>query len=210
MKKLLSAFCIFLLTASSAQADLVTVTLDTPANGRVLLDDTVVTTGFTDASGATFDLLFTLNSISRDTATFSDPSLAGISGTGVYGVASSTDNGAGNFNTLDGDDGEGLSFTSLVIDNFQANGSGFTAADFTDLTFSSVSFTSTGNNQDGVNFSFGGFADHVNSPLTNAGNAFENVGMNPFATDATVPFALTELDSFNGSYCSCYRFVPQG
>ena len=106
--------------------------------------------------------------------------------------------------TFDGDDGEGISFTGLTINNFMANGSGFTQADFTNLTFSEISFGAVGNSNDGANFSFTGFPDHpdpdgssgtgVNQPF-NAGAGFVTDANVTAANDNSVD--LTGLAGFS-------------
>ena len=201
MRKTLCAICVCLLTTGVAQADIVTVTLDGPTTGGSQVNGSVVSTSVVDPTGATFDIEFTLGSIGADsTANFNATN-------GTYGIGTSTDLVAAHNATFDGDDGEGISFTGLAITNFMANGSGFTQADFTDLTFSSISVGAAGNSNDGANFSFTGFPNHPDANGTsgtgenqpfNAGGGFSNqVPTNPFdlATGLT-SFAAPETDLF--------------
>ena len=53
--------------------------------------------------------------------------------------------------------GEGLSFTGLAITNFQANGSGVTAADITDLQFNGLTVAAVANRFDNAAISYTGF-----------------------------------------------------
>ena len=81
MKKTLFAVCIGLLSAGAVQADTVTQILDQPPAGA-LMDGDTVTTMFTDASGASFDIVYTLGTTSNSTT--SQPNSSG----GAFGVLS--------------------------------------------------------------------------------------------------------------------------
>lgn len=157
MKKTLTSLSTGLLIAGAAQAATITQLLSGPTVNGNQVNGVVATTNVTDASGATFDIIFNLDSIGNGA---NDPVPRFNTATGSYAVDTSTDANNNHGNTIDGDDGEGLSFTNLAITNFNANGSGFTLADFTDLTFSSLAFGSSGNAQDGVNISFTDFPTH--------------------------------------------------
>ncbi|MGJ8674248.1 PEP-CTERM sorting domain-containing protein [Rubritalea sp.] len=172
MKKTLYTLSAGLILAGAAQA--ATLQLDFAAAAQNA-DGTVVSTS-ASFLGATFDVSYTLSSVANGANPF-------VGSTGAaYGVGSDTDISA-HYNTLEGNDGEAITFSNLTFTNFQANGSGFTIADFSDLTFSSFSIGAGGNNNDGANVTFGGSTTNQN---LNSGNI------------GTGTFALTGFGSGSG------------
>ena len=176
-----------LLAASASQAA-TTISLDLPVDGNYATP-TEILTAATDPSGATFDIVYTISAISNDTG----PVVGVIDQ--LIGVGSANDINPNHFNSLEGDGsggangstagGEGLSFGSLGISNFQANGSEFTEADV-EIQFQNLDFSAVGNRQDGVNISFIGYGDTT-----------ANMNLSPVAS----PFSLdlTTLANFSPS-----------
>ncbi|MDB4345928.1 PEP-CTERM sorting domain-containing protein [bacterium] len=159
-----------LLLAGAVNAQL--VALDVAAVGSYTNDSntTVTTTGIVASDGATFDLTYTLGSIANGANPFANSTGA------LYGVGSDTDI-ANHYNTLEGNDGEGLSFTNLTLSNFSA-GSTYTEQEFIDsLTFSSFSVGAAGNVQDGVNVSYASFGADTDNEALN-----DNGALNPTVT----------------------------
>ncbi|WP_372795840.1 PEP-CTERM sorting domain-containing protein [Pontiella sp.] len=153
MKKILYAVSAVVLAAGSAQAAV--IALDLPGAGTNA-NGTVVTTSVADASGATFDIQYTLGSISASNNPF-----VYVDG-GEMGVGSDGDI-ATHLNTLEGDDGEGISFTSLSLANFNAGASGLTVGDFANLTFTAVEVAWGHNANDGYDVSFTSFATDIDN-----------------------------------------------
>lgn len=173
---------VFLLMAGVAQA--VVVDLDLPAAGDYS-SPTVVTTS-TSFNSATFDIVYTIGA----NATGANP-FAHSTGTQI-GVGSNADI-SNHYSTLEGNDGEGLSFTSLSIASFNANGSGLTLSDFDDLTFSGLTLNNVGNNQDGVDISFTGY-----------GVGPANLGLSGVPTGVPNTFDLTGLSNFGSPETNLY------
>ncbi len=181
MKKSLSLLAIVALMAGAAQAAVI-VDLDLPGDGTNV-NGTVVTTSVADASGATFDIQYTLGSISVSNNPF-----VYVSG-GEMGVGSDGDI-ATHLNTLEGDDGEGISFTSLSFANFSAGASGLTISDITNLTFTAVEVAWGHNANDGYDISFTGFATDIDN--------LGSLTLNPEAID------LTALSSYGSPETALY------
>ncbi|VGO15447.1 hypothetical protein PDESU_04030 [Pontiella desulfatans] len=138
----------------AAQAAVVATNLNIAAAGSYP-GETVITTA-QEYNGATFDINYTLGSIANGSNSFVYATAA------VMGVGSDTDI-ANHYSTLEGDDGEGMSFTSLSISNFSAGASGLVLEDITDLAFVSFSVGASGHNPDGVTMSFTGFTNNTSS-----------------------------------------------
>ncbi|MGJ8652760.1 MAG: hypothetical protein ACSHX8_05765 [Opitutaceae bacterium] len=175
---LFSAFSVSSLNAAA-------IDLDLPATGNYTT--TIVATSVTDASGATFDISYTLGANAIGANPFARSNSTQI------GVGSDTDISA-HYTTLEGNDGEGLSFTSLSVSNFVANGSGYVIGDI-ELNFQSLLFNNVANNQDGVNISFTSFGD--------AGAANQN--LNAASTGGT-PYTLdlTALANYSATATGLY------
>ncbi|WP_372846874.1 Ig-like domain-containing protein [Pontiella sp.] len=146
--------------AGTVQAVVVATNLNITASSGNYPNGTVITTA-QSFNGATFDINYTLGSIANGSNSF-------IGGTAtLMGVGSDADISA-HYTTLEGDDGEGMSFTSLSISNFVANGSGLEIGDIAELKFTGVSVGAAGNSQDGVAISFSSFTNGaVNFDLNN-------------------------------------------
>jgi hypothetical protein len=174
-----------LLLAGSLNAD-VTSFLDLPESGTYEVG-TVVTTSVT-ILGATFDISYTIGATASGDNVF-------VSSTGTQlGVGSDTDISS-HYNTLEGNDGEGISFTDLTVSNFVANDSGLTESDIIDsLTFSGITFGATGNSNDGVDISFTDFdTDTVNKNLSS------------FSSGSTL--SLSTLSNYDSNVTDLYLIV---
>ena len=157
--------CLFLTANAPANADTFAADLALPADGNYAAGSFPVVSTSQNAGEATFDIVYTLSAVSNDAG-----ALVGVNG-GVAGVGSDNDINPQHYTTVEGSGsagangstagGEGLSFTGLAITNFQANGSGLTAADITDLQFTGLTLEAITNVQDGANLSFTGFGDSV-------------------------------------------------
>jgi hypothetical protein len=132
-----------LFTAGAAQAAL--VALDLPAGGNYPSATVILTSQ--SYKGATFDIAYTISSVATGENAFVSSSGSQI------GVGSATDP-ENHYGTLEGNDGEGLSFTGLSIVNFNANGSGLVIDDITDLKFARLTVNNVMNQQDGIEISF--------------------------------------------------------
>ncbi|MGJ8676933.1 MAG: PEP-CTERM sorting domain-containing protein [Akkermansiaceae bacterium] len=155
MKKTITILGTCLLMAGASQA----VVLDLPAAGSYTTSSSTIVSTSQSYNGATFDIVYTLGAIINDTI---DPITSLPTSVDAFVNSNGTQLGVGavgNFvnrnATVDGDTGEGLSFTNLSIANFQANGSGVLESDITDLSFTAFTVNNAGNQQDGVNISFG-------------------------------------------------------
>lgn len=142
-----SAVMLWVVVVPRAHAELV---LDLPAAGDYTTP-TVVTTS-QSYRGATFDVSYTISATgTRDNPFASSTGL-------IVGVGSDT-NDPSRYRTLEGQGGEGLSFTNLSVSNFVANDSGLVVSDVADhLSFSAIVLGSVGNAQDGVDLSFTGYS----------------------------------------------------
>lgn len=182
MKKTLYTLSAGLILAGAAQA--ATIQLNIAAAGTYL--DTANTTVSTAASlgSATFDIEYTLGAGASGTNPF-------VSSSGsAYGVGSDSDISA-HYNTLEGNDGEVITFSNLQFTNFQANGSGYTLADLSNLTFSSFTVGAASNANDGVNITFGGATTNQN---LNSANIIAN-GSDTFALSGTGASLSLAVDS---------------
>ncbi|MDF7826527.1 PEP-CTERM sorting domain-containing protein [Pontiellaceae bacterium B12227] len=150
MKKAVSLLSVCLLTAGAAQAAI--VDLDLPAVGNYSSATAILTSQ--SYLGATFDITYTIEAMAPTSNPF-----ASSTGTQI-GVGSDGDI-ATHYVTLEGNDGEGLSFTGLSIANFNANGSGVVIGDIAGLRFTSLTFTAVNNAQDGALISFDGFGNNT-------------------------------------------------
>lgn len=131
----------------------------------VYLDVSTATTvtSSTSFGGATFDIVYTIGSTATAANSF-------VRSTGSQlGVGSDGDI-SNHYSTLEGNDGEGISFTGLAVANFVAGASGLTVEDITDLTFTGVTFNNVANNQDGVNISFTDFGLSTQNQNLNSAN----------------------------------------
>ncbi|MDF7799544.1 hypothetical protein P4C99_08710 [Pontiellaceae bacterium B1224] len=162
MKKIISIISMGLLVAGAAQADV--VILDLPAGGNHVSGSTFTTTNVS-YNGATFDIEYTLNAF----ATSNSPAPFVRSNGGTYfGVGSASDPNVGNQESLDGDDGEQLSITGLLITNFNAGTSGLTEGDLS-IAFESLDIANGTANPDGITVSFTGFGTSttiITKPVT--------------------------------------------
>ena len=160
-KTCLATFTTCLIATGFSQGATV-VPLDLPGNG-VHVSGTTFTTSQT-ASGATFDISYTLNAFATDVSVAPFISSNGT----IFGVGSVPDgNTAGQQLSVDGNDGEQLSVVGLSITNFNAGTSGLTESDIINLQFTDLSiFNGTANN-DGITISydsFGGTTESVTQP----------------------------------------------
>ncbi|MDF7806358.1 Ig-like domain-containing protein [Pontiellaceae bacterium B12219] len=152
------------LLAGTAQAVVIEGNLNLAPEGNYT-NATVVSTPFT-YNGATFDVNYTLGSIATGSNSFVNSSGA------VMGVGFADDLPT-HYSTLEGNDGEGMSFAALSISNFNANGSGLALEDFSDLQFVNFSVGASGHNPDGVTMSFTSFTDDTFSmSLTGLGLSY--------------------------------------
>jgi hypothetical protein len=116
--------------------------------------------------GATFDLVYTIDSIASDPNPFAHSTGSQI------GVGSDADLTT-HYPTIEGDDGEGLSFTGLSISNFVANDSGIELGDIAELRFSGLTVNNVGNAADGMAVSFTDFGTNsVNFTLSNVSSTY--------------------------------------
>jgi hypothetical protein len=129
-------------------------TLDLPAAGNYPAATVILTSQ--SCKGATFEIAYTISCVATGANSF-----VGSSGSEV-GVGSAVDL-ENHYSTLEGDDGEGVSFTGLSIVNFNANGSGLAIGDITDLKFIRLTLSNVKNNQDGVDISFSDFETETTS-----------------------------------------------
>ena len=153
----ITACLLFLAASIQANADTATVALGLPADGNYAAGAFPVVSTEQSFGGATFDIVYTLSAVSNDSG-----AVVGVLG-GAVGVGSDNDFIPNHFTTLEGDGsagsngstagGEGLAFTGLSIANFQANGSGLTIADITNLQFTTLTVEAVTNRFDGVNIS---------------------------------------------------------
>ena len=202
-------FSSLLLTCVCQAATTVTLNQPTPLPGdNFVISGTIVDTPFTTGGGATFDIRYTISAVSNDTG-----AVVGVIG-GVVGVGSDNDINPQHFNTLEGNGsagangstagGEGLSYIGLSIVNFQANASGLTEADITNLRFEGLTLGAVANNQDGVTLSFTDFVSGasnvtLNSTGTGAAEVF-TVDLTDLPNyDPTADDLFVEPDNGNGS-----------
>ncbi|CAA6691591.1 MULTISPECIES: PEP-CTERM sorting domain-containing protein [unclassified Lentimonas] len=187
-KTLTAALAISAFAASSLQAGIYSLDL-APTGNYLDSSATVVTTTVTIGTTGSFDITYKLGAISFNVIDNSDPlnpiddpSNPFVRSIGTqYGVGSDRDISQ-HYTTLEGDDGEGISFYDLSIDNFVAGDSGLLLVDLTDLRFDSVSFNNVANNNDGVNISFTSFDD---SGATNQNLNAGSTGGTPYTRDLT-------------------------
>lgn len=175
--------------AGAAQAATLTIDLN------LAITDSTVTTNYS-IGGATFDLVYTLGSTSKAETTsevWGTLSQIGVNWSGDVGGAFDGINDAnGHRNTIEGADSEGLSFTGLQLTNFVAGSSGLTMADFTDLTFSSITTNNGGNNGDFIATSFDSFGGNtVSTNLKNlpATNTLDLTALSNYSAPATDLYA---------------------
>ncbi|VGO13150.1 hypothetical protein PDESU_01704 [Pontiella desulfatans] len=128
------------LLAGAAQAG---ISLDLPSAGNYT-NSTTVSTAVVDASGATFDIVYTVTADDLHGSTPTDWLQVSVNSMGV------------NDGTIYGTYNEWMSFTSLSIENFNAGGSGLAADDIAELTFSAITLTSVGHSNDGMDLFFSG------------------------------------------------------
>ena len=164
-QKLLIQFvaCFLLAANAPASAETFTTDLALPANGNYEADSFPRVSTSQSFDGATFEIVYTLSAVSNDTG-----ASVGVSGDNV-GVGSDNDINPNHFTTIEGNGsagangsnagGEGLSFTDLAIANFQANGSGLTVADITNLQFNTLTVGAVTHRFDGIHISTTGFDD---------------------------------------------------
>jgi hypothetical protein len=134
--------------------------------------------------GATFDLVYTIDSIALGSNSFA------YSTGNELGVGSDSDLST-HYATLEGDDGEGLSFTGLSISNFVANSSGIELIDIANLRFSGLTMSDVGHSKDGIAVSFTDFGTNsVNFTLSNV--------ISPYTLDLTGlgNYTVPETDLF--------------
>ncbi len=188
MKKLLGLLSIGLLLAvDTVQAGVI---LDLPTMGVEHHGETVVTTS-QEYLGATFDIAYTLEAIATSNNPFA------YSNGSMMGVGSDGD-APTHYTTIEGNDGEGLSFTSLSIINFNANGSGVEIGDITDLRFAALHLNNVGNTQDGITVSFTDYSvNSENYTLDPAGTGGIN-GADSYGLD------LTALGNYDFSATGLY------
>ena len=190
--------CLLLAASSQAKADNFTTDLDLPASGNYAAGSFPAVETAQRFGGATFDIVYTLSAVSNDTG-----AVVGVSGSNV-GVGSDNDINPNHYTTIEGNGsdgangstagGEGLSFTGLSIANFQANDSGLSIADITNLQFSTLTVGAVTNRFDGVDISTTDFGDanHSNQGLGS------NISTSPFE----IP--LTTLANFNAPVTDLY------
>lgn len=204
MKKMRCAVSVVMLAAGAVQAEVVSANLGLPPAGNY--PDASATAVLTSQSyhGATFDIAYTLGSISISNNPF-------VNSTGSQlGVGSDGDSSL-HYSTLEANDGEGISFTGLSIVNFAANESALTVDDISGLKFTSISFNNAGNTADRVLVSFTDFTTpeaqllvNINTTgeptptidltsLSNYGSSPTALYVNPNGTSSTNRWAVTGL-----------------
>lgn len=167
----------------SSLATAATFNLDLPAAGTYTPSTTVTTS--LSSGGATFDVEYTVTA----SATGANPFVSS-NGT-LIGVGSDADI-IQHYNTLEGDDNEVLSFSALTFTNFDPGTSGLTAADFTNTSFSGMTFGSAENNQDGVDVTIGGTPVNYNLSDT---STLDITSLSNY-TDPTTAFSITNDNDF--------------
>ncbi|MGJ8644271.1 MAG: PEP-CTERM sorting domain-containing protein [Luteolibacter sp.] len=170
MKKTLTTLSTGLLLTGAANA----ASLLLPDAGQYNGGETVVTS-LVGTDGATFDVTYTLGVTANAHLTDPGANPVFINSTGtIVGVGGGNDI-VNHINTLEGNDNEGLSFTTLTLSNFVA-GTLYTEAEYTNsLSFEGFSVASAGNANDGVNISYGAFGvttDNENLNNNGAGAEF--------------------------------------
>ncbi|MGB7325085.1 MAG: PEP-CTERM sorting domain-containing protein [Rubripirellula sp.] len=159
MRTLLCAIFLGLLAANVAKADMITATLDPVAAGTYTNASATAVLTSQSFGGATFDISYTLGSSATGANSFVSSNATQM------GVGSDGDI-LNHYNTLEGNDNEGISFTGLSIKNFVAGSSGLVVGDITDLTFTGIVFNNNANPPDNVDVSFSSFADLTTSTAT--------------------------------------------
>lgn len=192
MKNILCSLCVCLLAAGGAQAAI--INLDLPGNGTHV-DGSVFTTTSASFGGATFDIQYTLNAVAGDETNVD----AFIQSNGtLFGVGSEPDGANVNQQqSVDGGDGEKVSFTNLSITNFNSGTSSLVVGDLK-MAFDSVTFTNGANAPDGVSFSFTDFGvadEDVTSPTT-----VDLTSLSNFDASSTSLFLEPDNDAFNNRW----------
>ncbi|MDF7826528.1 Ig-like domain-containing protein [Pontiellaceae bacterium B12227] len=150
-----------ILLAGTAQAVELAFDLDLPMDGSY--SNATVIVSPQSFYGATFDLVYTIDSIAAGSNSF-----ARSTGTQI-GVGSDADLPT-HYTTIEGDGGEGLSFAGLSISNFVANASGIELSDIADLRFTGLTVNNAANTKDGIAVSFTDFGTNsVNFTLYGGG-----------------------------------------
>lgn len=176
-----------MLSAGTAQAVEFDFELALPADGYYSNAVSVVTS--TNYNGATFDLVYNIDSIADGSNSFV------YSAGGGVGVGSDSDIQP---STVDGDTGDGLSFTSLSISNFTANDSGLELSDFSDLKFTVLSLNNVGNTRDGITVSFTGYS-------TNSENyTLNSAGTGGISGETAYPLDLTSFSIYETAETNLY------
>jgi hypothetical protein len=176
------------------------IDLDFPEPGNVM-NGTVVTHSNLNYKGATFDLSYTINAIGSEGANAyveMDEDLETLS----IGVHSGVNLKVNLFSTLEGDAGEGLSFTNLKVTNFAENGSGLSLNDIEEnLFFSEISLSSVGNGRDRIGISSTGFYEDI-----------EDLSINEKVTQGESQYTISLLDlaGFDTDQKSLYLSANNG
>jgi hypothetical protein len=138
-----SAFAFFVLSVASLDAE---ISLNLPASGDYHEPVKVLTPS--SFGGASFDIVYTIRASAKNMSPYVSSVLGNV-GVGSEGEV------VDHARTLDGDSEDGLAFTNLTIQNFNANSSGLTVSDIADnIGFSSILIGNAGNAQDGIDVSF--------------------------------------------------------
>lgn len=187
MKKHLYILAMVAFLAGVVQADTVVTNLNIAAAGSYYPGTVVLTSQ--SYNGATFDIAYTLEAAGSGTNPYiySDGSAMGV---GSDSDAQDT--------TMDGDTGDGMSFTGLSITNFNANGSGVEIGDITDLRFTVLSLIYVGNARDGITVSF---TDYSTSSVN---YALDSTGTGGISGDTPYPLDLTALANYDATATGLY------
>ncbi|WP_372795839.1 Ig-like domain-containing protein [Pontiella sp.] len=167
------------LLAGTTQAALVETSINLASAGTYSNASAHVITTAMEYNGATFDINYTLGSTSVSNNPFvqSNGSQMGVGSDGDI---------SNHYLTLEGNDGEGMSFTGLSISNFVANSSGLVLDDLSDLGFISFITFASGNANDGAFVSFTGFTNdtvEVNLSGSNPTNDLTGLANYPVLPD---------------------------
>jgi hypothetical protein len=189
------------LLAGNAQAAVIETNLGVVAAGDYYNENVI--TNSLDYNGATFDIYYTLGSIANGSNSF-------VNSTGTQiGVGSDTDNNK-HYSTIEGDDGEGISFTSLVLTNFVAGGSGLVLEDFTDLQFVSFAVNNAGNGSDGASISFTDFDVSAVNKSFNSGDLDQVITLTDVANYPVAPDFANNLYLKNSGTAGNNRWAITG
>ncbi|WP_372808149.1 PEP-CTERM sorting domain-containing protein [Pontiella sp.] len=185
MKKVRCLLGSCLLAAGAAQAAV--IDLDLPAAGAYSNATVILTSQ--SYNGATFAIAYTVDATAGVETTSDVAAYSTGSQLGVKSVADGATDG--HWVTLEGEDDERLSFTSLSIVNFEAGTSGLAIDDIVNLRFIGLSLNNTGNQRDGINVSFAAFETDT-----------ANINLSSVGTETTID--LTALSNYNSPETALY------